>query len=92
MSMTREEKRTKDYLITAMSEKGYPTYAQLLGYFDLNLTADPNVAGFMEPGKGRIVLNRTLEFEQVDVIIRHEILHEYLQHQERLLKQLEKDR
>lgn len=88
MSMTREERATKEYIQNKLAKQGYPTYASILGNFDLNLTRDPNTVGFMEPGKGRIVLNRGLDENQVSVIIRHEILHQFLEHERRLLKHL----
>lgn len=92
MSMTREEKFAKQLIMTLLSEQGYPTYARLLKEFDLNLTENPNVVAFMEPDKGRIVVNRGLEETQVSVIIRHEILHSYLKHELRLLQKLARDR
>ena len=92
MSMTREEKFAKQLIMTLLSEQGYPTYAKLLNEFDLNLTKNPAVVAFMDPAKGRIVVNRGLEETQVSVIIRHEILHSYLKHELRLLQKLARDR
>lgn len=91
MSMTREEKFAKEFIQNKLAKEGYPTYARLLGLFDLNLTDRPNVIAYMEPGKGRIVVNRGLDEDQVSVVIRHEILHQYLEHEDRLLKKLAKD-
>lgn len=91
MSMTREEKFAKQLIMHNLSEQGYPTYAKLLNEFDLNLTENPNVIAFMEPAKGRIVVNRGLEESQVSVVIRHEILHSYLKHEKRLLQKLARD-
>lgn len=88
MSMTKLERLAKEEVLTILSEEGYPTYAKLLSKFELNLTADPGVVGYMEPAKGRIVLNRGLDIEQVSVIARHEILHFYLEHERRLLQKL----
>lgn len=88
MAMTKIEKQAKEEVLNILREEGYPTYARLLNMFDINLTADPGVVGYMEPSKGRIVLNRGLDIEQVSVIARHEILHEYLTHEMRLLKHL----
>ena len=88
MSMTKFERQAKNEVLDILREEGYPTYARLLNMFDVNLTDDPGVIGFMEPAKGRIVLNRGLDIEQVSVIARHEILHEYLTHEMRLLKHL----
>ena len=88
MSMTREERFAKNEILRILSENGYPTYANLLDDFDINLTEDPGVVGYMEPSKGKIVLNRGLDIEQVSTIVRHEILHEYLRHEQRLLQEL----
>lgn len=90
MGMTREEKITKEYIQTMLSKQGYPTYANIFSNFDLNLTDNPNVVGFMEPSKGRIVVNRNLQAHQVSVIIRHEILHFFLEHEQRLVNKLAK--
>ena len=91
MGMTVEEKQSKQFIETLLSKQGYPTYARLLHEFDLNLTNSPTIVAYMEPGKGRIVVNRNLNVDQVSTIIRHEILHQYLQHENRLIKELAKD-
>lgn len=88
MSMTKLERLAKEEVLDILSKEGYPTYARLLNKFDVNLTSDPGVVGYMEPSKGRIVLNKGLDIDQVSVIARHEILHEYLTHEMRLLKHL----
>lgn len=85
MAMTREERATQIDLANRLGEQGYATYAKLFMLFDLRLTSDPRYIGFMEPGKARITLNRTLEPHQMLLTIRHEILHEYLTHEMRLL-------
>lgn len=91
MSMTKEEKFAKEFIQTKLSKEGYPTYASLLKYFDLNLTDRPDTIAYMEPNKGRIVVNRGLDEDQVSVVIRHEILHQYLEHEQRLLKKLARE-
>lgn len=83
MAMTKLEKSAKEQVIEILQEQGYPTYARLFNLFDLNLTEDPGVIGYMEPGKARIVLNSGLSINQVSVVVRHEILHEYFTHGER---------
>ena len=88
MSMTKLERQAKEEVLNILREEGYPTYARLLNMFEVNLTSDPNVVGYMEPSKGRIVLNKGLDIDQVSVVARHEILHEYLTHEMRLLKHL----
>lgn len=91
MSMTREEKETKAFIREKLAKGGYPTYAKLLSYFDLNLTNNPRYIAFLQPEKGRIVVNRGLDEDQASVVIRHEILHDYLKHEERLLRKLAKE-
>ena len=76
----------KKQIIKILQEDGYPRYARLVGLFDIYLTDDPNIVGYMIPGKAKIVLNQELSTDQVSVIIRHEILHEFLSHQMRLEK------
>lgn len=88
MAMTREEKMTKDYIWRKLSEEGYPTYANIFWNLDLHLTAAPRVVGYMEPTTGTITINRNLDEDQFSVIIRHEILHNYLKHEKRLLDYL----
>lgn len=83
--MTKEERATRLYLAEKLGEQGYATYAKLFMLFDLRLTSDPRYIGYMEPGQARITLNRTLEEHQMLLTIRHEILHEYLSHEMRLL-------
>lgn len=91
MAVTREEYLAKKQIMDKLAKEGYPTYAQLLDLFDLNLTNDPNVVGFMVPNKGVIVLNRNLDIDQVSTIVRHEILHEYLSHALRMERHLGKE-
>lgn len=73
----------KKQIIKILQEQGYPRYARLAGLFDIYLTDDPEVVGYMIPGKAKIVLNQELSINQVSVTIRHEILHEFLSHQPR---------
>lgn len=73
----------KKQIIKILQEQGYPRYARLAGLFDIYLTDDPEVVGYMIPGKAKIVLNQELSITQVSVFIRHEILHEFLSHQPR---------
>ena len=80
MAMTKIELAAKNQIERILKKQGYPTYAKLFDMFDLNLTKDPNVIGYMVPGKAKIVLNIGLSTDQVSTIVRHEILHEYLNH------------
>ena len=55
MAMTRREQIAKDQIIRTLQKSGYPTYASLLDLFHVNLTEDPNVVAYMEPGKGQVL-------------------------------------
>ena len=86
--MTKREYIGKQQVHKILSEQGYPTYAHLFDLFDLHLTKDPKVIGYMIPGKAVITVNEDLDLEQVSVVVRHEILHEYLNHAVRMEKHL----
>ena len=90
MAMTKKELRGKQEIEKRLAEQGYPTYARIFHEFDLNITNDPNVIAYMEPGKGRIVVNGELDLDGISVVIRHEILHEYLKHESRLVRHVAK--
>ena len=73
----------KNEIIKILIEQGYPTYAKLVNLFDIYLTDNPEVIGYMEPGNAKIVLNEKLSINQVSTIVRHELLHEWLTHAQR---------
>ena len=79
-TMTAREEAAKEQIIRKLRSEGYPTYARLFDLFDLNLTDNLDVVGYMLPGKAKIVLNENLSIDQVSTIVRHEILHEWLSH------------
>lgn len=79
-TMTARDEAAKEQIVRKLRSEGYPTYARLFDLFDLNLTDNPNVVGYMLPGKAKIVLNENLSIDQVSTIVRHEILHEWLSH------------
>lgn len=88
--MSPREKLAKDKIIKLLRREGRATYARLFNEFDFNFTSDPNVVAYMEPDKGRIVCNKGLDMSQISTVIRHEILHEFLTHQMRLVAHLSK--
>lgn len=92
MNMTQEERKAKDYLLRLLRTNGYPTYAKILDRFDFHYTSDPNTVAYMIPNKAVIVMNRGVDAEQASVLVRHEILHEYLRHEQRLLDSLARKR
>lgn len=80
---TTKRNDAKNQIMDILNKQGYPSYARLLNLFDIYLTDDPEVIGYMIPGKAKIVLNKELNIDQVSTIVRHEILHEYLVHAKR---------
>ena len=88
--MTREERATREALADKLAEQGYVTYSELFSLFDLNITYDPTTVGYMIPNKGTIVINGTLKPSTMLLIIRHEIMHEYLTHEMRLINHVAK--
>ena len=91
MIAIESERRAKDQIMRFLSEQGYPRYAKLLSFFDVNLTSDPNIVAYVENDRARIVLNKNLYLEQISVVIRHELLHRWLRHNYRLEQHVGKD-
>lgn len=91
MAITKREYYAKKQIMDILAKEGHKTYAELLDYFDLNLTKDPNVIAYMIPDKAVIVVNENLDIAQASTIVRHEILHEYLSHAARMAKHLGQD-
>ena len=86
MAMTREAQGTKIYILRLLVRQGYKLYAQLFQHFDLELTRRKGVVGYMIPDEMTIVLNADLHDEEyASVVVRHEILHQYLDHMNRLI-------
>ena len=83
--MTKDEYATRDYLADKLAQQGYVTYAELFSLFDLHMTDNPGVVGYMIPEKATIVLNETVNEHDLCIVIRHEIMHEYLSHHMRLM-------
>lgn len=89
-SMTAEEKAAKKEIIQILKKEGYGRYAKLLEHFFVNLTNNPNHIGYLDLRTGVMVLNRGLDIDQVSVVVRHELVHQYLNHVMRLLEHLAK--
>lgn len=83
MAMTKREYIGKEQIIRRLQQDGYPTYARLIKDFEIHLTKDPEVIGYMIPSKGVICVNENLDIKQVGVVVRHEILHEFFNHAKR---------
>lgn len=89
MAMTNEEYQAWAYLIDKL-RNGYKEYADILAYLHLNLTDNPEVTAYLEPAKATITVNRGFDEDQVLVVIRHEIMHQWLKHEMRLIKHVAK--
>lgn len=91
--MTFQEYKAKQEIIHILNEQGYSRYADLLELFHVNFTHDPDVIAYMEPSKGRIVINAGIhDADQISLLVRHEILHEYLDHMLRMERHVGKDK
>ena len=85
--MLKRDKDLKNDIIDILRNQGYATYARLLQLFDVYTTDNPKHIAYMIPGKAAIVLNENALYEkQVSVLVRHEILHEFLTHMERQIE------
>ena len=97
--MTLQEKRIKLKLLEILAAEGFMTYARILrdpameireiSEDEFQASGGGSIA-YMEPGKGRIHIYPGLLYSQVSVLVRHEILHEYLRHEQRLIDHLGK--
>ena len=95
--MTKRDKLVKEKLIDMLISEGYGTYAKRLKEFDI-LVADiyhnsPIDVAAMFPYSGEIVINTAFleddeTFSQLSIIIRHELLHFLLMHEQRLVDHL----
>lgn len=90
--MTKEDFAYKQEAIDILREGGYKTYANLLNLFDVNVTSDPNIAAAVDINKARILINRGVPREAVSTLLRHEILHRWLEHNIRLEQHVGKDK
>ena len=87
-----EEKQAKSQIMEFLAKQGYPRYAALLSNFDVNRTADPDTVAYVENDRARIVVNKNLYLEQLSVVIRHELLHRWLNHNYRLGEHVGQDK
>lgn len=92
MIALEEEKEAKSQIMEFLAKQGYPRYAALLSNFDVNRTADPDVVAYVENDRARIVVNKNLYLEQLSVVIRHELLHRWLNHNYRLGEHVGQDK
>lgn len=96
MSMTKLEYMGRRQIIRKLIADGFVSYAKLFALSEFNFTSDDDVIGYTINGKDqlpdKIVLNRSLTEEQASVVVRHEIMHNYLEHEKRIFAHLGKDK
>lgn len=79
----------KRQIMKILNNDGYRAYAEFLSKLNVKLVDPEECATAQIDNKGTISINRTLNADQVSVIVRHEILHLRLDHFNRLFKWLE---
>lgn len=97
MSMTGEERQAQQEIYRILlnydddgnvidpSAPHYVRYARLFMLFELHLVSSGIPVAAMLPQKGVILLNRYCDLAQTSTFVRHEILHEYFTHYERII-------
>ena len=91
MNMTKEDRQAKAYIKQLLKRQGYKTYAMLFDKFNFHMISGDAVA-YLDHKEGSINVNRDLDADQCSVIVRHEILHSFLDHHMRMIKHLAKKR
>jgi hypothetical protein len=95
--MTKRDKLIKEKIIEMLISEGYGTYARRLKEFDFLVTdfyeGEPVEVAFMVPDTGEICISPAFlendkTFSQLSVIVRHELLHFLLMHEQRLVDHL----
>ncbi len=97
--MTRRDKEIKECIIEMLISEGYGTYADRLKEFDLLVTdfwhGHPVGVALMSAETGEICINpdfadptNDLIFKQLSVVVRHELLHFLLMHEQRFYDHL----
>ena len=66
----------KEQIIKALRANGYFNYAKMLDAFNVYLTGDPEVIGYLVPTEFKIVLNRELDIDTVVKVVKHELDHQ----------------
>lgn len=88
--MSRVEELYHHYIYDILRQQGYPKYAELFLNFDLMLDTRVDKIAWTKPGKALIGINPTVDGQQAGLLIRHELLHNFLDHRARLIEHLRK--
>lgn len=90
---TSPNNQVKNELIYILSSQGYKPYAQLLSKFYVHVTDNPKTVAAMIPDEHIILINPERlgrSKKAASTAIRHEILHQYLDHALRISRHLGK--
>ena len=96
MRMTQDDKAAQKSIVDLLNKSGYRTYANILSSCILKLTEESDVVAYMfaesfsSNSPLTIVINRGLTKSQVSPIVRHEILHWWFRHHDRMIKHIAK--
>ena len=96
MRMTQDEKAAQKSIVDLLNKSGYRTYGNILSSCILKLTEEPDVVAYMiaesfsSSSPLTIVINRGLTKSQVSPIVRHEILHWWFRHHDRMIRHIAK--
>lgn len=96
MRMTQDEKAAQKSIVDLLNKSGYRTYGNILSSCVLKLTEEPDVVAYMiaesfsSSSPLTIVINRGLTKSQVSPIVRHEILHWWFRHHDRMIRHIAK--
>lgn len=87
-AMSRREFDVKSAMIDDLLKQGYRTYAKLLNLFDIHITKRKNFIAAVDVENAVIYIVDGLPRPYWSTIIRHEILHRWLEHTTRLQQHL----
>lgn len=91
-AMTQKELNIKMKLCLYLREEGFPRFADYLEYFHINLLTSEQAGELfvaaIDPEKGIVYLNPTINLAAISVLLRHEIAHFVLQHRQHMFAKL----
>jgi len=93
-SMTADEIKVQRKICLYLREDGFPRFADYLENFHINLVTSRDMGGrfvaAIDPGRGVVYLNPTIDVMALSVLLRHEIGHAVFKHNEHMFAKLKK--
>ena len=91
-SMTEKERKIKRQLCLYLRKEGFPRFADYLENFHVNLLTSEQAGELfvaaIDPEKGVVYLNPTIDIMAISVLLRHEIAHFVFKHREHMFAKL----